>query len=125
MSIYDPSFTAGLGLGALAGAGNPLQQANVAHTNIWQPFPQHGTVAGTNTITSWPPTSASLPTYEPVWSPAEVGRAAVQKIENGYLVLFQRRVGGEAQQYFAADYKEVGERITACLVAAAVQGEQR
>lgn len=121
MQNYNPNFPAGLGLGALAGVGSPLQQANAAHTHIWQPLQQ----SGASTVTSWPPTSASLPTYEPVWSPAEVGRTAIQKIENGYLVLFQRKIGGETQQYFAADYKEVGERITACLVAAAVQGEQR
>lgn len=65
----------------------------------------------------------STPQYDPPWSPNECGRVAIQKIENGYIVLFAKFVGAAKEQYYAETMKDVGDRITACLVKNMVQGE--
>lgn len=52
-----------------------------------------------------------------------VGIFKVRKIENGYAVEYQLRLGDHVREYYAETLKDVGERIAALGVQKALEGE--
>lgn len=60
----------------------------------------------------YPPSTANFPPGTPNF----IGQFRVRKVENGYILAYNLDEYGTPQEYFAADLKELGEKVTALCV---------
>lgn len=108
-------------------ANNPLANiAGAAGGGILGGYQQYG--ATTTTTANYPPGGIYQPIYYPPVTPDThipnlVGNFRIRKVENGYLIEYAVKQGDYMREYFAADLKEAGERITAICVEFMLKGD--
>lgn len=120
MAINQLANAAMSGVANSLGIGAQQSTGSITFGNQLMPPPADPYWSLTNTA-GWP----TPPVPHPAITANECGRVRIEKLENGYVVVFMKNFHGQEERYFAADAKEVGERITACMVREMLAGDPR